>query len=289
MKSALWMSMKRLRRISVGPLSFLFTFRRRVRITPGTGLRLNGSCQSSSGPSVAELPDRELAVIVGVGPGLGHALAARLAREHARLVLISRNADALDPLVETLRAQNVEVSSYGCDATDESQVSGLFRRIRENLGTPSLVVYSLQEFGRSKTLDTTVAAFESAWRHNCLGAFLDASAAGREMLPRQAGSIILVGSTSSIIGREEHLNLAVGKFGQRALAQVLARELWASGIHVAHVIVDADIAEDTIADESQADPYDVAQAIISVHRQPATAWTSELDIRPAKERFWEHC
>ncbi|HEX6361451.1 MAG TPA: short-chain dehydrogenase, partial [Albitalea sp.] len=115
----------------------------------------------------------------------------------------------------------------------------------------------------------------------------------RRMVPAGRGSIVLIGSTSSLIGREGHLNLAVGKFGLRALAQVLSRELWNRGIHVAHVVIDADILEpgSQVADVASraADPEHIAELVYSVHRQRRSAWTSELDVRPWNERFWEHC
>jgi len=53
---------------------------------------------------------------------------------------------------------------------------------------------------------------------------------------------VLLGGTSSVVAREGYLNLAVGKFGLRALAHVLARELGSQGIHVVHCLVDAEIA-----------------------------------------------
>lgn len=230
-----------------------------------------------------------LAVIVGVGPGFGHALAERLAREGFALVLVARNAAGLSPLVERLERHGTVVATIGCDATAEAQVEGLFKRIVRDFGTPALVVYSIQDFGPGQVLDVSTAAFESCWRHNCFGAFLVSREAGRAMRPVGAGSIVLVGSTSSIIGRAGHLNLAVGKFGQRALAQVLARELWPEGIHVAHVMIDADISEGTVESHPQADPDHIAYSILAIHRQPKSAWTSELDLRPAKEKFWEHC
>jgi NAD(P)-dependent dehydrogenase (short-subunit alcohol dehydrogenase family) len=156
---------------------------------------------------------------------------------------------------------------------------------------PDLVVYSLQWCGPGLAIEIEAPAFEAAWRHNCLGAFHVCRAAARQMIKRGTGTLILVGSTSSLLGRAGHLNLAVGKFGQRALAQVLARELWPKGIHVAHVVIDADISEDPAdhPQEVRADPDHIAEAVLAVHRQPSSAWTSELDLRPWNERFWEHC
>jgi NAD(P)-dependent dehydrogenase (short-subunit alcohol dehydrogenase family) len=232
-----------------------------------------------------------LAIVVGVGPGFGYALARMLALEGFDTVLVSRDAGRLSPLVNELRNEGAAVSTYGADATDELAVSSLFERIQAAHGTPSLVVYSIQDFSPGAASEIEVPSFETAWRHNCLGAFLTARESARRMIERKCGTIVFVGSTSSLIGRAGHLNLAVGKFGQRALAQVMARELWPRGIHVAHAVIDADIAENSLEalNCQQSDPSHIASSILALHRQPKTAWTSELDLRPWNEQFWEHC
>jgi NAD(P)-dependent dehydrogenase (short-subunit alcohol dehydrogenase family) len=232
---------------------------------------------------------KEVAVVVGVGPGFGFALADLLADEGFDLVLVCRDARRLDSLAEQLHARGVTVETIGADATNESAMSDLFARVRIAHGDPALVVYAVQHFGPGATIEVEASAFEDSWRHNCFGAFLVGRAAGRSMAKRGAGTIVFVGSTSSSIGRANHLNLAVGKFGQRALAQVMARELWPKGVHVAHVMIDADINEGEASTPSQAKPEDIASAILALHRQPLTAWTSELDLRPFNETFWEHC
>jgi NAD(P)-dependent dehydrogenase (short-subunit alcohol dehydrogenase family) len=303
----LWRKLKVWRRIGIGPVSILFKFQRAVRVTrgvrkhrplsrtPSLAARGNVDGIQVGRPELQALhfstQPAESAVIVGVGPGFGYALARRLAREGFDLVLVSRDADRLSSLVAELHSYGIAVESYGADATDEVAVSALFERIETAHGTPSLVVYSVQDFGPGNATDVELPAFESAWRHNCLGAFLVSRQAARLMRVRGVGTILFVGSTSSLIGRAGHLNLAVGKFGQRAIAQVLARELWPQGIHVAHAVVDADIAEDEVPPSTipQSDPADIAASILALHRQPRTAWTSELDLRPWNERFWEHC
>lgn len=303
----LWRGLKVWRRVGLGPVSLLFRFDRNVRISPGTlrldrhhplHLRSKGSRHHPEavhpGRPLPEGPHgagRPCAVIVGVGPGVGIALAHRLAAEGYNLVLVSRDADRLQSLVLQLHELGVSVESYGADATDEGTVARLFDHVNKVHGIPALVVYCVQYFSPGPSIDVELPAFEAAWRHNCLGAFLVSRAAARAMLVRGSGTIVLVGSTSSILGRAGHLNLAVGKFGQRALAQVLARELWPRGIHVAHTIIDADVAEgsDTLDPAPQSDPHHIASAIFHLHQQPRTAWTSELDLRPWNEAFWEHC
>lgn len=304
----LWSRLKRWRRFPIGPITLRFKFERTVRVSAGA-LQRSQWHQTLTAPHLEQRGFADIqvasqrqppastgdgagtAVIVGVGPGFGFALARRLVHEGFNLILVSRDAARLDPLLKELRGTGRQIQTYSADATDESAVEQLFEKVAELCGSPSLVVYSLQEFGPGATIDVELPAFESAWRHNCLGAFLVGRSAARLMKSSGKGSILLIGSTSSILGREGHLNLAVGKFGQRALSQVLAREMWPFGVHVAHVVIDADIAESNVSDTAgnQSNPDDIAFSILSVHQQPRTAWTSEIDIRPWNERFWEHC
>jgi NAD(P)-dependent dehydrogenase (short-subunit alcohol dehydrogenase family) len=299
----IWRHLKVWRKIPLGPVSVHYRFDRSVPVTKGLRTRRSASVPRSS--SVADArsrpqdrtdqrnssPVHPLAVLVGVGPGFGFELAKHLAAEGFDLLLVCRTAESLSPLVNEVHKLGVSAAAYGVDATDEMGVAALFEYLEKAHGCPSLVVYSIQYFSPGLSTEVEVPAFEASWRHNCLGAFLVGRRAARAMESRGDGTIIFIGSTSSIVGREEHLNLAIGKFGQRALAQVMARELWAKGIHVAHVLIDADIQD---GDQSsiahpQSRAEDIAQSILYLHRQPRTAWTSEMDLRPWNERFWEHC
>ncbi|HEY5178070.1 MAG TPA: SDR family NAD(P)-dependent oxidoreductase [Terriglobales bacterium] len=306
----LWNNLKRWRKIRLGPIALAFKFERAVDVTRNSGHRLKNASrrhqrwlealpQMSAGgdPETARQPSEvhglrgELALIVGVGPGFGYALARRLASEGMAVVVASRNANRLDALTDGIEAEGGTAFAYGCDATSEASVTELFALVRAQHGIPNLVVYSIQNFGPGETIDIQLPAFEEGWRHNCLGPFLVAREAACSMLPVRRGTIILVGSTSSLLGRAGHLNLAAGKFGQRALAQVLSRELWPKGIHVAHLVIDADIYEGVERADGgpQSDPNHISEVVVSLHRQQSGAWTSEIDVRPWNERFWEHC
>jgi NAD(P)-dependent dehydrogenase (short-subunit alcohol dehydrogenase family) len=88
------------------------------------------------------------------------------------------------------------------------------------------------------------------------------------------------------------VNLAAPKFGLRAVAQSLARELAPRGVHVAHVIIDGQIRSERYAHlgaergpDSLLEPEAIAQEYVSLHRQPRSAWTFELDLRPWVEKF----
>jgi NAD(P)-dependent dehydrogenase (short-subunit alcohol dehydrogenase family) len=112
------------------------------------------------------------------------------------------------------------------------------------------------------------------------------------MLERGRGTIILTGATASLRGSARFSALAVGKFGLRALAQSMAREFGPQGIHVSHVIIDGQIdtpsIRETMPDREEhtmLSPDAIAEAYWQLHVQDPTAWTLELDLRPAVERF----
>lgn len=234
-----------------------------------------------------------VAVIVGAGPGLGHALGWRCAEHFTDVVLVRRRTDLLDELIAEIarRLPSARVHTLALDVIDEQQVASAFRRIGADFGTPDLVVYAIEETAPGTALQLSPAAFEACWRGNCWGAFLVGTAAGRRMAEAGHGTLVFIGSTSSIIGRPLHLSQAVGKFGRRALAEVMARELWEQGVHVAHVLIDAEIAEQAPlpTGSRHADPFALADSLLHLHRQPRSAWTFELDLRPSRIAFWQHC
>ncbi|MGE5523050.1 MAG: SDR family NAD(P)-dependent oxidoreductase [Rhodospirillaceae bacterium] len=236
----------------------------------------------------------EIAVVVGAGPGLGSALARKFAEHGMRVAVARRSAESLAPLVAELGAQ---VSAYACDATNEGDVSRLFAAVQADLGTPRLVVFNAGAFVRKGLLDTSADEFERCWRVACLGGFLVGREAIRAMLAtrrdgRHQGTVIFTGATASLRGGARFHNLAVGKFGLRALAQSTAREFQPQGVHVAHVIIDGQIESDrpgyTSAERGEdavLDPSAIAGSYYQLHMQPPSAWTLELDLRPYVESF----
>jgi Short-chain alcohol dehydrogenase of unknown specificity len=181
------------------------------------------------------------------------------------------------------------VQTFSADVTNERATKRAFAEIIAQMGPPSLVVFGVQGWSPGRAIDVEPAAFEEAWRANCLGAFIVAQQAARAMRPTGRGTIVLLGATSGVIGRSGYLNLAVGKFGLRAIAQVMARELGPEGIHVVHLVIDADVRTQPEGDLPHTDPLDLAEVVFGLHQQPRSVWTHELDVRPYNEAFWQHC
>jgi NAD(P)-dependent dehydrogenase (short-subunit alcohol dehydrogenase family) len=188
--------------------------------------------------------------------------------------------------------------AVACDATREADVTALFARAAAELGPPRLVVYNAGGSLRKGILDTSAEEFERCWRNASLGGFLVGRAAVRAMLAanpagRHRGTILFTGATASLRGGANFVNLAVGKFGLRALAQSMAREFQPQGIHVATVYIDGQIESSERPGRSVAErgadavlsPDAIAESYWQLHLQPPSAWTLELDLRPYVEKF----
>lgn len=241
------------------------------------------------------MADRDTAIIVGVGSGLGAALARRFAAAGMNVAVAARNRDKLAELVAGLDGK---ARAYACDAADEHTVKRLFADVVRDFGAPRLVVFNAGAFVRKGILDTTAEEFERCWKTACLGGFLVGREAVRTMLGSQSagkhrGTLIFTGATASLRGGALFHNLAVGKFGLRALAQSMAREFQPQGVHVAHVIIDGQIRNNARPGYSAAergedavlDPDAIAETYYQLHLQPLNAWALEIDLRPYVEKF----
>ena len=128
---------------------------------------------------------------------------------------------------------------------------------------------------------------------SAFGAFLVAQQAARRMVAQGGGAILFTGASASVKGYAQSAPFAMGKFALRGLAQSMARELAPKGIHVAHFVIDGGVrsatrgrvegAGDTA--DSLLDPAAIAETYMAVLKQPRSAWSLEVELRPWVERF----
>ena len=235
------------------------------------------------------MSEQETAVVIGVGPGLGRAPVELLSGEGMRVLAAARNPDKLG---DALALDGVV--PVACDATDERSVEALFEQAG---GAPDLTAFNAGAFVPGGVLETEADEFMRCWQVGCFAGFLAGRAAAHALVRRlesggPGGSILFTGATASLRGGARFHNLAVGKFGLRALAQSMARELGPAGIHVAHVIIDGQIRaeregyrESERGADAVLDPAAIARNYLQLHRQPRSTWTHELDLRPFVEKF----
>ncbi|MEM7018684.1 MAG: SDR family NAD(P)-dependent oxidoreductase [Pseudomonadota bacterium] len=222
-------------------------------------------------------------IVVGVGPGLGAAVARRFAKAGHPVALAARNADKLSDFVSEIEAAGGRAKGYACDATSEDDVTALFEQAEADLGPTGVAVYNASGRVRKPIAETTTEEFVSSWERSCLGGFLVGRAATRSMEPRGEGSILFTGATASMKGYPHSATFAVGKFGLRALAESMARELHPKGIHVAHFNVDGGIGEND--DDKWLRPDAIAETYYQTHAQHRSAWAHSIEVRPWVEKF----
>jgi NAD(P)-dependent dehydrogenase (short-subunit alcohol dehydrogenase family) len=237
------------------------------------------------------------AVVVGVGAqtGLGAGLARRFAREGLRVVVAGRTAERLRAAAASICSSGGSVVVKVADASREADVTALFDEAAgEN--DLELVVYNVGNNFAAPALETQTKLFEDLWRQNALGGFLVGREAVRRFAPRQRGTILFTGATASLRARPPFLAFASAKAALRAVAQGLAREFGPQGIHVAHIVIDGAIQGEYAAtkfadyvrpkgENGLLSVEAIAEAYLAMHRQPPSAWTHELDLRPFKEPF----
>ena len=237
-------------------------------------------------------------LVVGAGDGLGSAVARAFAAEGLTICITrrARNLDRLEALADEIRAAGGEAHAFGCDAREEAEVVALFDRIEAEIGPLEVVVFNIGANVRFPIVETTARVFTKVWEMACFGGFLTGREAARVMAPRGRGTLIFTGATASVRGREGFAAFAAAKAGLRALAQSLARELGPQGVHVAHVVIDGAVdgtfirsirgeVDDLLARDSILKPADIATAYVQLHRQPRSAWTHEMDLRPWSETW----
>src|SRR5690348_17511692 len=233
------------------------------------------------------MPDGyRFALIAGAGSGLSASLARTFAKAGMRIALSARNADKLAPLAEETGAR-----TFRCDALDPADVEALFAMLDDgDGGAPDVVVYNASYRTRGPFVELDPAEVQKSVLVSSFAGFLVAQAAVRRMVPRGSGAILFTGASASVKGYAQSAPFAMGKFALRGLAQSMARELAPQGIHVAHVVIDGGIRsarrpEPPDKPGSLVDPDAIAASYVHLLRQPNSAWSWEIEVRPWVERF----
>jgi NAD(P)-dependent dehydrogenase (short-subunit alcohol dehydrogenase family) len=245
--------------------------------------------------------DRPTAVVVGVGAeqGIGAAVSRRFAAEGHHVLVAGRTQAKIDRVVKTIWERGGSAEAVLTDATDEGQVIRLFDRAMSPgaaFAPADLIVFNAGNNRRVDFRELDAKVFEELWRVGCFAGFLVGREAARRLVPLGRGTVIFTGASGSLRGKPGFAQFAAAKAGLRMVAQSMAREYGPQGIHVAHVIIDGGVDGEKLRAGAPAmveargqdgllgvDP--IAEAYWQIHRQHASAWAHEIDLRPFKEPF----
>jgi NAD(P)-dependent dehydrogenase (short-subunit alcohol dehydrogenase family) len=237
------------------------------------------------------MTEKKVAVVTGVGPGLGASLARRFAESYA-VAIIARKADYLKGLAGEIRGSGATVLYLTCDVGDRTQVTEAFCKIRAELGEPEVLLYNAGSGTFGTITDITPDQYEADWRVNALGAFLAAREVVPGMIARGRGTMLFTGATAGVKAGAKSVSFGPAKFAMRGLAQSLARDLGPKGIHVSWINVDGSIdipgargLKPALANDDFLRPEAIAETYWHLVHQEPSAWTLDIDLRPFKEKF----
>jgi len=247
---------------------------------------------------MSEQATKKVCLVIGVGDGVGAAIAKAFALDGFETVITrrARNLPDLEAIAQKIREQGGVVHARGVDARSEEETIALFQEIERDIGPIEVLVFNIGANVRFAIEATTARVFTKVWEMACFAGFLAGREAAKVMVPRGRGTILFTGATASIRGRENFSAFASAKAGLRAVAQSMARELGKKNIHVAHVVCDGSIdgvfsrenipdLDQRLAEDRVLKPDDIALNYLSLHHQKRSAWTHEMDLRPWSENW----
>jgi NAD(P)-dependent dehydrogenase (short-subunit alcohol dehydrogenase family) len=241
------------------------------------------------------------AEVVGVGAeqGLGAALCRRFSASGYHVFVAGRTASKIEAVARAIALGGGRADPIETDAASEREVRRLFDRAMApggELEPADLIVYNVGNNRRLEFRELSAETFEEFWRIGCFGGFLVGRESARRLAPLGRGTVIFTGASASLRGKPGFAHFAAAKAGLRAIAQSMAREFGPQGIHVAHVVIDGGIKGERLlsakprlleerGEEGLLGTDAIAEAYWQIHRQPRSAWTHEMDLRPYKEGF----
>ena len=244
--------------------------------------------------------NRGVAILVGAGDAIGAAVARRFAEGGYTVCICRREAAKSQGLVDELKAKGYGIHAFSVDARQELEVQKLFAEVEKNIGPIEVCLFNAGSNVNKPLLDTSEKLFFKAWELACYAGFLVGREAARVMVPRGRGTIFFTGATASLRGGHGFAAFSAAKFGLRAVAQAMARELGPKNIHVVHLVIDAGVDSEAIHQRMKAakgiDASDIppdsltktasiAEAYWFAHQQKRDGWTHELDLRPSVEKW----
>jgi short-subunit dehydrogenase len=212
-----------------------------------------------------------LCVVVGVGPGVGLAVAKRFSAEGFRLALLARNRDRLEESAAALRGAGSEVLTYAADSGDSASLHAAFAQLLQEQGDAAVLVYNAAVIRSGPPSQLDPADLSADFAVNVVGALVACQQVIPGMRTAGRGTILLTGGGLALYPSAQYSALAIGKAGMRSLALCLAEELAPAGIHVATVTIAGGVQPGT-----HFDPDLIAARYWELHSQPPGSWQREI-------------
>ncbi|MGO9604532.1 MAG: SDR family NAD(P)-dependent oxidoreductase [Candidatus Binataceae bacterium] len=229
-----------------------------------------------------------VAMVTGVGPGTGAAIARRFAAGGYAVAMLARNRDRLGALEREIAGAR----AYQCDVSDETQVEKAVEAIRADLGAPKVLVHNAVGGAFGNFLEIDPKVLNQNFQVNTMALLYLARLVAPAMVAAGEGAIIATGNTSAFRGKAGFAGFAPTKAAQRILAESIARQVEPKGVHVAYVMIDAVIDLEwtrkrwpEAPDAFFIKPAAIADEVWHVAHQDRSAWSFNVEIRPFGETW----
>ena len=229
-----------------------------------------------------------VAVVTGVGPGTGAALARRFARGGYAVAMLARDRTRLT----SLEREIAHSRAYPCDVTDETQLDATVAAIRAELGAPKVLIHNAVGGAFGSFLEIDPQVLNRNFQVNTMALLYLARGLAPAMVAAGEGAIIATGNTSAFRGKANFAGFAPTKAAQRILAEAIAREIGPKGVHVAYVMIDAVIDLEwtrkrwpDAPDDFFIKPAAIADEVWHVAHQDRSAWSFNVELRPFGETW----
>ncbi len=177
----------------------------------------------------------KVAIVTGASQGIGKAIAKAVGLSGAFVAMLARNREKLERSAAELSSLGIKCRAFPADISDEKCIAAVFSEIAEEYGGIDILVNAAAAGGAfTDTIDLTLDQWQQVMKINADGAFITAREAGKYMIPKRSGKILLVSSiVTSVFGTHCEPNVYETSKGA---VDVLIRSLAASwgkyGVHV---------------------------------------------------------
>jgi 3-oxoacyl-[acyl-carrier protein] reductase len=172
-----------------------------------------------------------VALVTGGGRGIGRAIAVRLAREGARVVVSYRSNDATaEETAELVRKAGVECEIFKGDVASPEDVEALMKGVGEGFGAVEILVNNAGTTRDNILLRMKDAEFDEVLATNLKGTYLCTRAVLRGMVRARWGRVVNISSVVGLLGNAGQANYAASKAGIIGFTKSVAREVASRGI-----------------------------------------------------------
>jgi 3-oxoacyl-[acyl-carrier protein] reductase len=173
----------------------------------------------------------QIAVVAGAAHGIGKAIAERLGREGARVVIFDIDADGMQATICEMQSEGSASQGVACDVRMSDEVQAAVKQVIDWHGRIDILMYIAGIAPPVPFLELDEATWDNTLDINLRGAFLVSRAVVPHMVARRKGKLVFMASTNSWDGEPQLAHYNASKAGVFLLAKTLAREFGKFGIN----------------------------------------------------------